>query len=216
MERPELAANAFHAIAVWSGVDGTLGKLLVTLLKADYRAVLEIYESLTSWGPKRQAVTAAAKHSLADDEFAVLLAILDRFKSTRNRRNSLAHDIWGCAPELPDAILCVEAKHTQREWSDMRVAIETPGVTSAEWRFLSHDLIDVWKLPDIEQLIQETAQVGEMINLLQLAVASEPGLRGKVLDWLRSQLGIEPAPQTQPLPQNPSPRPQSPQATPSG
>jgi hypothetical protein len=212
IKRPRLAANAFRAISEWSSVDAELGHLLVTFLKSDYRVGLEIYETFTSWGAKRQAVTAAARHALSDDAFAIFDAILNRFKATRNRRNSLAHDIWGYADELPDALLSVEAKHTHRYWSEFKDAGAAPVVLHP----MNHDLIFVWTRADMEQLLGEIWEAGELLNLFNLNCLIKPEGREQGLARLAARLGIEPKARSQPPPQSPPPQPQSPQEAPSG
>lgn len=115
--RPELAAEAFLSIHLWSSVDAALGNLLIDLLKADHHATLAVYQTFTSWGQKRQAVMAAAGHSLKPDALNILDAILNAFKTTRDRRNSLAHFIWGWHDDLPNALMCVDPKHIQKQWA---------------------------------------------------------------------------------------------------
>jgi len=201
----ELGALAFAAINAYSDADNAVGEIFTTLLHADYHVGLRIYQSFKSGAQQLNALNIAAQEALSQTDQDLLSAALIPFKSARKRRNEIAHHVWGCDPNLPDAILSVDPKDKQANWVELRDYTEKYTSSASkttnfprsftEAPEISHDKIRVWRKNDFEDLIGSSNLASELMIHFHLLLLMPNNLREKVRDKLRSypqvQKGIQ-------------------------
>ncbi|MGH9436691.1 MAG: hypothetical protein ACRD22_02045 [Terriglobia bacterium] len=107
-ERPKLALAAMNIIAKWSVLEGFLSQLFVNMLGSNPYPGAAIYQALTSAAAQDaafRAIAAIATKDSSQDEKDIFEAILKLVKNTRQRRNKIAHWVWGYSEDIPDGVL---------------------------------------------------------------------------------------------------------------
>ena len=110
-DRPEFASAVGRCIAAWSQVDNEMGALFGTLLGTNSEAAMEVFLTIRKSVYQIDALKAAAKFCLTNDENVFFEALMTLYKSLESQRNSLAHGCFGIAANDPDVLLCIDIKH---------------------------------------------------------------------------------------------------------
>jgi hypothetical protein len=110
-ERPDFCAALGKCVAVWTYVDNEMGNLFSILLGTESEAALEVFLSLRRSSTQREALEAAAMHSLAGDDHAAFKALMAIYKSLESQRNDLAHGCFGICTDDPSLLLWIDVKH---------------------------------------------------------------------------------------------------------
>ena len=131
-------------IARWSDIDKTLAELLLLMLKSpDLKVGMAMFQALNSGEAKRAALLAAAAEALRGnvDDHNLFLAVLRTIKGSRDRRNEFAHQLWGVARELPDALLLVDPK----DWVKHTTALKSydKGLSSRDTKEFFHAMFKI-------------------------------------------------------------------------
>jgi hypothetical protein len=88
-DSPRFCEAIGKCIAIWTQVDNEMGCLLGILLGANSDATIEVFLSLRRASSQREALAAAALHTLQGHELAACNAILAVYKSLERQRNDL-------------------------------------------------------------------------------------------------------------------------------
>lgn len=104
-DHPDLAILVVQILAAWSHTENTLGRFLAACLHADSSAGLAMYLSLSGGEARRAVLEAAAVNSLDSDKLDLFRITMKAIKSVRDRRNQLAHGLWGKSNDIPGALL---------------------------------------------------------------------------------------------------------------
>jgi hypothetical protein len=109
LQRPDLALHVTSVISTWAFCDTYLAAMLCRFLKADAAwVVAQMLDAVTSSDARKAAITAAAKASLPDKDFAQYQRVMKEITPSRNTRNRFAHWLWGASPEMPDALILMD------------------------------------------------------------------------------------------------------------
>jgi len=110
-ERPQLAILAAQIIADFTQAEAQLLATVSAFLKQDFRVVAEMVLAVNNPRARREAILAAARYTLGKEDYGLVKGAMKIFNVCRDHRNHWAHDIWGWSPELPDALLLMEAAY---------------------------------------------------------------------------------------------------------
>ena len=119
-DKPELALLVCKIFAVWARIEQQLTVLLVRVLGADYEPALAIYSTLTAQHLQNRALDAAAKATLASEDYYFFSAAISVSESAQAPRNQLAHWSWGACRERPELLTLADPKMLSAR--DIRVA----------------------------------------------------------------------------------------------
>ena len=170
-ERANLAVLCMEAIASWSHVEAAMLQLFITLLGNSRGAAARMYLALDGRNPRRAAITAVAGSRLPPDQLEIFTAIMMVAKSRQRRRDKLAHGIWGHSNELPETLLCVDAKHLPLDFHPRGMA-----------DFLNNaarhsDDIYVYKEGDFAEIVRENGKLAGAVSAFRY-LAVYPGSPG--------------------------------------
>ena len=167
-ERAELAVLCMEAIASWSHVEAAMLQLFITLLGSSQADAARMYLALEGRGPKTAAITAVAASSVPTGLTGVFGTIMAVNKSRQSIRDKLAHGIWGHSDELPDALLCVDAKHLPLDFHPRGMA----DFLNNAARHSEH--IHVYRAGDLRKIAEENGRlVGAVSAFRYLVVYGE-------------------------------------------
>lgn len=110
-DRPELASAVGRCIAAWSQADNEMGVLFGILLGTNSEAAMEVFLTIRRSLNQIEALRAASKYRLTENEQVFFEAMMKLYKSLESQRNSLAHGCFGIASNDPDALLWIDIKH---------------------------------------------------------------------------------------------------------
>jgi hypothetical protein len=110
-DRPELASAIGRCIATWSQVDNEMGVLFGTFLGTDSEAAMEVFLTIRRASNQIEALKAASKYYLTEDEKVFFEVMMKLYKSLELQRNALAHGCYGVAANDLDVLLWIEVKH---------------------------------------------------------------------------------------------------------
>ncbi len=152
-ERADLAVLCMEAIASWSHVEAAMLQLFISLLGNSQADAARMYLALDGRNPKTAAITAVASSRLSGERLEIFKAIMEAAASRQRRRDKLAHGIWGHSNELPEALLCVDARHLPLDFHPRGMA-----------DFLNHaarhsERIYVYRKGDFEEIVEENGKL---------------------------------------------------------
>lgn len=187
--RPELTVIVAEAIAVASEVETSLGETLGKILGADDTAALSMYEALV--GPqKNNALRAAARVVLNEDELHMLEAVLSIAKSAYSDRHRFAHWIWAIALDIPDALLFVDpaARRTLDFSFDRWLSDKKPTPAEAAKDLRVHfDGVLVYRKVDLQESVERLNLARHIVGLFHNMCSG----KGAKKDEARNQLMAE-------------------------
>jgi hypothetical protein len=126
-KRPAHAKLIGECLMAWPSIELRFAEILAALLKTDSPAAVAVYLKLRRRTNRIEAITAAAKLILDEDEGALLYAILKVSDRIELQRNNLAHGHFGACDDLPDDILWINAE----DYVIVRVDIYSRGPRAA-------------------------------------------------------------------------------------
>lgn len=156
-DSPRFCEAIGKCIAIWTQVDNEMGCLLGILLGANSDATIEVFLSLRRASSQRDALAAAALHTLQGDELAACNAILAVYKSLERQRNDLAHGCYGTCPEDPDILFWIDVKehvHFQTE----TLALEHQGIIHEDRHKRLKANLFVYRMKDLHDLYEKMEQ----------------------------------------------------------
>jgi len=162
-----------EAIASSSNVEDFLLKLFMQRFGGGASIAAKIYLALDVDRAKTQAL-AAAVDTLQDDKLKSLInAVIKLARTNTKIRNSLAHDVWGISPQLPNALLLVDPKATLTDELD-------------------RNEIYVWTEQDFRSLIAANDRVcGYGLKLKWILQGHVANREGRLFDELYNQPEIQ-------------------------
>lgn len=89
----------------WSGVELQLALTLGSMLGVESEAAVAVFLSLRNHRAQRDALKAAGRKTLNDDDWRVFEAILDVHSELDKQRNDVVHGVWGRSEKTPDGII---------------------------------------------------------------------------------------------------------------
>jgi hypothetical protein len=157
-DRPQAAAIVARIITAWADVEVQCARLLATLVGTDVPAVAAVFGSLRSSRAQSDALEAAAKTTLSEQDYELFTAHMARRTALEKERNDLAHGCFGVAASIPDHIAWV-AQSDLLEYTARRKHDE-----SASTRFKKK--IFVYELGTLERIAQELQEFHAELGFL--------------------------------------------------
>lgn len=154
-ERPELCARIGKIVAIWGQVDNEMGNLLGILLGTQSEAALEVFLSLRRSSNQRDALQAAARVKLADQDLETFDAILKVYGSLESQRNALAHGCFGICPDDESILFWIDIKHHVHFQVEVLSKEGTGQIEDDRHKRLKEKMF-VYRLPDLDSLYEET------------------------------------------------------------
>ena len=152
--RPDLCAAIGKCIAIWGQVDNEMGNLLGLLLGTDSDAALEVFLSLRRSSGQKDALHAASKHKLKDDDLATFKALMRVYSAVEAERNALAHGCFGISDDDPTVLYWVDIKdHVQFQVEVL--SDESRGKISGDRHARLKQNMFVYRLPDLHALYEQ-------------------------------------------------------------
>jgi hypothetical protein len=109
-ERPQVATQIAHCIAVWSGVETSASHLFQLLLGTNFQAGIELYNSFGGASLKQNGIKVLARAKLAPPIYAIIDALLKVIEADEKIRNKIAHWYWGISDQIGDGLALVDPK----------------------------------------------------------------------------------------------------------
>jgi hypothetical protein len=152
--------------------------MLARFLKADYETVAEMILALRSGEGKRDAIQAAARKALNQEDYALYSAVLKITKPSRDRRHDYAHNLWGFASFLPDALLLVDPRdsvrgdiQTVKYWTKWH-EVGPNGTIDDELPELDLSKVFVYREGDIDRDIRDADEADDLTRTLDHALSN--------------------------------------------
>jgi hypothetical protein len=95
---------------MWSEVELQLGTMMVAFLGESATPTVAIYLDLLAFRTRIAALEAAAKNTLIYEHHEIFKALVTITRSAAKQRDKLAHWIWTCSSQLPDALLLIDPR----------------------------------------------------------------------------------------------------------
>lgn len=186
---PELAALAAQAIGAWSNTELMLGNFLAKMLGISARQGITMYAALESFQPQMRALYAAATDFFEAEDKKLFDATMFVIRRAAKERNEFAHGIWGHCPELPDALLLVDA-HVLWDWTAKKTewaaeARERATPPLFDFTF-DNSKVFVYKKADFRSAIGRIRKSTRYATLLAQLSPSVPSVAALIRGQLRS------------------------------
>ena len=106
IEQLSTVAQWVGRIAInWSGVELQLALALGSMLGVESDAAVAVFLSLRNHRAQRDALKAAGRKALSEDDWSVFEALLDVHSELDKQRNDVVHGVWGRSEKTPDGII---------------------------------------------------------------------------------------------------------------
>lgn len=186
-QRPELAVRIATAIANWSYVEMSIGRLLSFMMGVKSEVGMAMYSSLSGSAAQDSVLEAVAQNYFSLEELDVFHAIKKCSDSPQKQRNYLAHGLWGVNALMPDALVWLQPKEALKTAAAIfgvvaqQIVAKSRGEPSYETPVSGIDLkqVKVYRKADFDSLEREmTAARGYWDRLLtyRLGRATSPDL----------------------------------------
>lgn len=157
--RPEHAGLLGQVVTSFSLIEGVIGGVYGLIRHQEIEAALEELKGLSTNARRVQAVRQAiAAHPILSADPAIDL-LMKSVLSYAEKRNKIAHGLWGSHPERPDIVYRLPVK----KWINFAaslVAAQTSGASIAQIDALS-DLIEAYSVTDLQAIQSEGEQLLE-------------------------------------------------------
>jgi hypothetical protein len=126
-------------------------------------------------------VRAVAKALFSDKDFELATAVFNITKSRAEKRNKLAHSLWGYSDDIPDGLIAVEASYYTIKNFKNAVGDEIVA------RFDKQKYHEMWvyKEQDLRDLIDQINGLYSYIIMLDSLNTTDAAERTKVWDQFR-------------------------------
>lgn len=162
-DKPILAGLVCNIIQFSSRVDHSLSLLLASILGADAKPALSMYEALKADNVKLAALTAAATAQLTPEQLRVFNATIKTAQIAQKPRHKIAHWVWVKSPDVPDALLLADPAYLRRREilrSSARARLDAlasvlQGETDADLYSVNKEHVFVWDAIDLARAMSD-------------------------------------------------------------
>lgn len=182
--RPELESIIGECLMAWPPAEAEMALVLAQLLGAsESEAALAVFHSLRRSSAQREAISEAARITLAHDDNgrSLLAAILAVHKSIEDDRNDLTHGHFGTYTELADGIIWMNTKSYVDFKTRMELAhqILTPELN----RGLRSNLF-FYRKADLERILVSIKEIADIWHTFTLYLRSRNPRRAELYSLL--------------------------------
>lgn len=182
-ERPNLASAIGRCIALWSQVDNEMGVLFGIFLGTETDAAMEVFLTLRRSSNQIEALKAASKYFLNEEEKEYFEIMMRLYKSLEAQRNSLAHGCYGTAANDPDVLLWIEVKHHVHFQSEVLTNYKKGSHMQDPHERLKENMF-VYRIEDLNTLENEMDQFWEASLYFNVYLRDKSG-KSKSNHWER-------------------------------
>jgi hypothetical protein len=150
--RPEHVALIGRCMTHWPDVMHQLALLSGLLLGVNSEAAVAVFATIKTERGRRDAIMAAAEHTLDPQKLELLGAILMAVRSIEKERDNLAHGCYGVSDVIKDGILWIDSKHIG-PWN-VTMLLKEPAITGADHAELAKKIF-VYRAADLEDIHQQ-------------------------------------------------------------
>jgi hypothetical protein len=204
---PEFEAIIGKCMMAWPVVEAELALLLGQLLGIVSEATLAVFQTIRRSTAAREAIWAAAEHSLDDAGHELIAAMLDVHMAIEKERTALAHGHFGFYEKTPDIILWTNTV-TYVQLKAKAFLANVVLTDQAKLELVKE--ISYYRKTDLEEVYKALDYCGHMwvdaINWLR----NHPPLRDQLYQQLCDQPRIRQALEKRRRKNSPSTQPQSP------
>ena len=177
--RPNLAVLVAKIIASWSEAEARLANVLVTMLGAHADPAIAMFQALSSTNAQTDAIDAAAREVLAEEQFERFDAIMAIFRRARKKRNRLAHHTWATIDDLPDALALIDPAGRVQSALTINKLIrgvykEEDPMRRAQDVVFARDRIFIYREQDFQEILDETTRVTKYLGWFDLYISPYP------------------------------------------
>lgn len=151
-----------------------MAMILVNVLHASPEPAFAMFSEVMDSGNKRAMILAAARASLAAEDFEWLEAIASVYRMQMDIRNKFVHWLWGACEQVEDGLLLVDprymlghARQHQQEWKRTEMENSRSGEQHdrlmAAMRF-DFDKIYVYRKNDFDLVLRDVSETLQMIG----------------------------------------------------
>jgi hypothetical protein len=108
VKRPELACLVCEIITGWAKVEGCLSLVFARYTHARVDIATDVYNNVEGFRSQDQMLDGAARATLSGDDYLLYQATMKFVKRQYSVRNEMAHWLWACTDDLPDALIIME------------------------------------------------------------------------------------------------------------
>lgn len=157
--RPVAAQILARCVAYWTNVECQLARLLAVILKANTEPAIAMYLSLRNARAKTEALTAAAKLTLDESDYELLLALMQCKNSTEKERNDLVHGVFGISNDIPDGLIWMSTT----DYTTHLAKVEPLGLTPDQSAFVRKRSF-VYEVGDLETIARKIEELNNVIG----------------------------------------------------
>jgi hypothetical protein len=169
-QRPALAMKIVNVLSAWSHLETRVGWVFSRMLGAEEEKGIAIYNALSNLGAHtvEQVFDAVAAKALNQEQRDFAQAIRGMTKSVRDRRNPIAHGVWGISTDMPDALLLRSPRESLRATGNLLRRLEADFNSSKPLASMSKELagdeigeIFVYREKDFVALIDDIETINQ-------------------------------------------------------
>lgn len=172
--RPEHAALIGRCMAMWAEAELQLALVLAALLNTRTDPAMAVFTALRNARAQRDVIVAAAARFLVGNSLKAFNAVMALHKALDSERSALAHGIYGCSDEVPDAIFWIGmTDYAHFLLDDYR----TDG-KKVDRHAMMKERLYVYRLKDLQEILANITQFQRASFLLHLSVRNAPNDEG--------------------------------------
>jgi hypothetical protein len=148
-----------EVIAVWSEIDHEMGGIFGAALGADAELGIELYVAIQNNAPRKAVMIAGLRARLDKAKANKVEEFVRDLKKPREKRDKIAHGLWGTSPNHPDCLVWADTRLSMRQ----KALPERAEVTMADYLAnRPYDHIPKLQLYDSEEFDAITDEAGDL------------------------------------------------------
>lgn len=150
---PAIAARVGSCVTSWSYVEHQMAVLLGVLINAENEASIAAFSAIKNSNQQRSALEAAAKKLLSEAERDLLKRILLKIQLTSEKRNTIAHGLWGVVGGVEDRAVLI-SQSDMSGWNASVLIASDKGQYNPNFEVIAERL-EVYEFQDFDEIASE-------------------------------------------------------------
>ncbi len=168
--RPALGVRIASIAAASAHLEMRLGLLLAALLRAEAKAGVAMYLSLSGTRSRYAALRGAAEHRLDKGDRDNFTQLSIQVRSAQGRRNKVVHAMWGTSADKTDALIRADPREMATDLADRTIPPHIKRMHATYVGSAKSARLMVWKERDfaaVEQAVSDALDaVGQFTALV--------------------------------------------------
>ena len=156
--RPALGIRIARIAAASAHLEMQLGLLLAALLRAEAKAGVAMYLSLSGARSRYAALRGAAEHRLDKGDRNAFAQLYARVRSAQKQRNMTVHAMWGATADKADALIWADPREMAVDLADRAIPPHVKRMDAMYVGSANSAKLMVWKERDfaaVEQAVSD-------------------------------------------------------------